>query len=85
MFSPPSSFFSFAGVKPGPIVLRPFIGLLYPTRDDEDDDCGATGGMNDWQGNGSTGRKPGLVRPCPPQISHDLPWATTAGSQRLTA
>jgi hypothetical protein len=44
-------------VEPIPLVLRPFIGLLYQPwmvdddDDDEDDDCEAIGGMNDLQGN----------------------------------
>jgi hypothetical protein len=35
-------------------------------------ECGAIGGMRTDGENGSTGRKPGLVPLCPPQISHDL-------------
>jgi hypothetical protein len=34
------------------------------------DDCGAISGMNDWQGNWSTRRKPGTVPLWSPQIPH---------------
>jgi hypothetical protein len=65
-------------------------GLLYqPQMIDNDDDCGATGGMRIGRGNRSTRRKPAPVPLCPPQISHDLIRARTraaaVGSHRLTA
>jgi hypothetical protein len=40
-----------AVVEQGPLLLRPFIGLLYQPWMIDDDDCGTTGGMNQWQGN----------------------------------
>jgi hypothetical protein len=48
------------GVEPSPLVLRPIIGLLYRPWmiDDDDDDCGAVCGMNDWQGNQKYLEKP---------------------------
>jgi hypothetical protein len=45
--------------------------------DDDDDDCGAIGGML-ASGNQRTRLKPTLVPLCPPQIPHNLTWA---GSQ----
>jgi hypothetical protein len=38
-----------AGVEPSPLLLRPFISLLYQPWM-IDDDCGAISGMNEWQG-----------------------------------
>jgi hypothetical protein len=38
-----------AGVKPSPLLLRRSIGLLYQPWV-IDDDCGAVGVMNEWQG-----------------------------------
>jgi hypothetical protein len=40
------------GLEPNPLFLRSFIGLLHQPRliDDDDDDCGAISGMNEWQG-----------------------------------
>jgi hypothetical protein len=55
---------------------------------DDDDECGAVGGMSD-SGNRSTRRKPAPFTLCPPQIPHDLTWARTwasaDGSRRLIA
>jgi hypothetical protein len=45
---------------------------------DDDDDCGAIGGMRIGRGNRSTRRKPAPVPLCPPQTPHDL---TQAGSR----
>jgi hypothetical protein len=39
-----------AVVDRSPLLLRPFIGLLYQHWMIDDDDCGAVGGMNEWQG-----------------------------------
>jgi hypothetical protein len=64
------------------LVLRPLFGLLYQTRmidDDEDDECGAVGGMRIGRGNWSTRRKPAPVPLCPSQIPHDLTPARTLG------
>jgi hypothetical protein len=72
------------------LVYRPLIGLLYqPWMTDDDDECGAVGGMKIDRGNWSTRRKPAPVTLCPPQIPHDLTcvqtWATTVGSQQIIA
>jgi hypothetical protein len=57
--------------------------------DDDDDECGAVGGMKIARGNGSTRREPASVPLCSPQIPYDLTWARTraaaVGSRRLTA
>jgi hypothetical protein len=37
-------------VDPSPLLLLPFIGLLYQPWMIDGDDCGAVGGMNEWQG-----------------------------------
>jgi hypothetical protein len=64
---------------------------LYQPRliDDDDDECGAVGGMIIGSGNRSTCRKPAPVPLCPPQMPHDLTWdrnrAAAVGSRRLTA
>jgi hypothetical protein len=39
---------------------------------DDDDDCGAVGGMRIGRGNRCTRRIPAPVPVCPPQIPHDL-------------
>jgi hypothetical protein len=39
-----------AGVEPSPLLLRPFIALLYQPWMIDGDDCGAVSGMNEWQG-----------------------------------
>jgi hypothetical protein len=39
-----------AGVELSPLLLRPFIGLLYQPWMRDGDDCGAVSGMNEWQG-----------------------------------
>jgi hypothetical protein len=39
-----------AEVQPRALLLRPFIGLLYQPWMVDGDDCGAIGGMNEWQG-----------------------------------
>jgi hypothetical protein len=45
--------------------------------DDDDDECGAVGGMRIGRGSRSTRRKSAPVPLCPPQIPHDLTWART--------
>jgi hypothetical protein len=50
---------------------------IVPAPDDEDNKCGAVGGMIIGRGNRSTRRKPARVPLCPPQIPHDLTWART--------
>jgi hypothetical protein len=58
-------------------------------RIDDDDECGAVGGMKICRGNRSTRRKPAPARLCPSQIPHDIIWdrtqAAAVGSWRLTA
>jgi hypothetical protein len=74
------------------LVLRPLFGLLYQPRmidDDDDEECGAVGGMKIGWGNRSSRRNPIPESLCPPQIPHDLTWSRTraavVGSRRLTA
>jgi hypothetical protein len=48
------------------LVLRSLFGLLYqPQMTDDDDDCGAIGGMRIGKGNPSTRRNPVPVTLCP--------------------
>jgi hypothetical protein len=58
-----------------------------PDDDDNDDECGAVGGMRIGSGNWSTRIKP-TPMPLWPQIPHDVTWARTRaaalGSRRLT-
>jgi hypothetical protein len=62
-----------SGIEPSPLLLRPFVILLYqPWMIDGDYDYGDIGGMNKWQGNRITLSKPAPVSLCPPQIPHDL-------------
>jgi hypothetical protein len=45
-------------VNPSPLVPRLSIGVLYqPRMIDDNYDCGAIGGMNDWQGSRRIRRK----------------------------
>jgi hypothetical protein len=37
-------------VEPSPLLLQPFIGLLYRPWMIDSVDCGAISGMNGWQG-----------------------------------
>jgi hypothetical protein len=64
------------------------IWPIVPALDD-DDECGAVGGMRTGRETRSTRRKPAPVSLCPPQIPHDLTWdrtrAAAVGSRRLTA
>jgi hypothetical protein len=39
-----------AGVEPSPLLLRPFISLLYQLWMIDGDDCRAVSGMDEWQG-----------------------------------
>jgi hypothetical protein len=41
-------FFCLARVEPSPLVLRPFVGLLYHPWMTDNDNCGAVAGMNEW-------------------------------------
>jgi hypothetical protein len=38
-----------AEAKPGPLLPRPFIGVLYQPWMIDGGDCGAIGGMDEWQ------------------------------------
>jgi hypothetical protein len=85
-----SDFFLFLG---GGVRLSPFGTLatnwpIVPSPDD-DDECGAVGGIRIGRGNRSTRRKPAAEPLCPSQIPHDLTWAQTraaaVGSRRVTA
>jgi hypothetical protein len=74
------------------LVRRPLIGLLYQPRmiDDDDDECGAVGGMIISRGSRSTLSKLATVPLCLPQIPHEMTGARTwaaavVGSRRLTA
>jgi hypothetical protein len=73
------------------LVLRPLFGLLYQPQiiDDDDDDCGAIGGMRISSWHRSTRRKPASVPLCPLQIPHVLTRARTrtaaVGSRRVPA
>jgi hypothetical protein len=86
-------FFQFLGVgwDWNHLARRPLFGLLYQAwmTDDDDDECGALGGMRIGRGDRSSRRKPAPVPLCPPQIQHDLTWARTrgaaVGSRRLKA
>jgi hypothetical protein len=60
---------------------------IVPAPDDDDDDeCGAVGGMRTGRGNRITRRKPAPVPLFQPQIPHDLTWARTrAAAEGSTA
>jgi hypothetical protein len=67
IFPPPLKFLE-VGWDWAHSALRPLFGLLYQLWmvDDDDDECGAIGGML-GKGNGSTRRKPAPVLLCPPR------------------
>jgi hypothetical protein len=76
-------------VRLSPLGTAATTGLLYQLQmTDDDDDCGAIGGMKIGRGNRNTRRKPAPVSLCPPQILHDLTWARTRAAaverRRLT-
>jgi hypothetical protein len=70
-----------------------FCGHYWPIvpapDDDDDDECGAVGGMRIGRGNRSTRRKPAQAPLFKPQIPHDPTWdrtrAAAVGSRRLIA
>jgi hypothetical protein len=64
-------FFSWSGVRLGPLGTSANTGLLYQPwmRDDE---CETVRGMRIGGGNRSTLREPAPISLCPPQIPHDL-------------
>jgi hypothetical protein len=73
------------GERVSPLVTSGTIWSIVPAPDDNDE-CGALGGMRIGRGNQSTRRKLAQVPLCPPQIPHDLTWARTraaaVGSRR---
>jgi hypothetical protein len=68
-------------VRLSPLGTAATVWPIVPAADD-DDDCGAIGGMRIGRG------KPAAVPLCPPQIPHDLIWARNRAaaveSRRLT-
>jgi hypothetical protein len=72
-----------------PLGTAATTGLLYQPQMIDDGECGQIGRMKIGRGNQSTRRKPAPAPLCPPQIPHDQiwsrTWATTLGSQWLTA
>jgi hypothetical protein len=68
-----------SGVRLSPLGTAATTGRLYQTQMIDDDDCGATGGMNIGRGNRSTRRKPAPVPLRPPQIPHDLTPGSNSG------
>jgi hypothetical protein len=78
--------YSWVGVRLSPLGTSATTGLTEPSPDD-DDECGAVGGMRNGRGNRSTGRKPAPVPICTPHIPHNLRPNTgpAVGIRRLTA
>jgi hypothetical protein len=76
-------FFCGAGWDWVHLVHWPLTGLSYQPQ--MVDGYGAFGGMRIGRGNWRSWRKPTPVPPCPPQIPHDLTWATVMGSWQLSA
>jgi hypothetical protein len=78
-----------SGVEPSPLLLWPLIGLLHLPSMTDGDDCGGISGVNEWQGNRSTTKKPSPVPLCPLQVQHYLTrartWTSAVGSRRVTA
>jgi hypothetical protein len=46
----PLLFIYLVGVEPSPLLLKPPTGQFYQLWMIYDNDCGATGEINDWQG-----------------------------------
>jgi hypothetical protein len=63
-------------VRLSPLGTSVTIWPIVPAPDD-DDECGAVGGMRTGRGNRSTQRRPAPVPLRTPQIPHDLTWART--------
>jgi hypothetical protein len=66
------SFTSGAGVESSPLLLRPFIGLLYQLWMTDCDDCVEAVRLNECKRNRSTRKNPAPVPLRPPQIPHDM-------------
>jgi hypothetical protein len=69
-------FFYIVGVEPDPLLLQPFISLLYQPWMIDGDDCGAIGGMNGKR-NWSTRRRHATMPLWPSQIPYELTWVRT--------
>jgi hypothetical protein len=84
-----SFFFSFLGWGESTCYIGHYWPIVPAPDDDDDDECGAFGGMRIGRRHRSTWRKSVPVPHCPPQIPHYLTWTRTwaaaVGSQRLTA
>jgi hypothetical protein len=66
-----------AGVKPSPLLLWPFIGLLYQPWMIEGDDCGAISGINGWQGKPQYSKEAcsnAALSTTDPRTWHGPPW-----------
>jgi hypothetical protein len=71
---------SWGGVRLSPLCTTSATNwpiVPAPDEDDDDDECGAVGGMRIGRGNRITWRKTVPVPHCPSQIPHDLTWART--------
>jgi hypothetical protein len=64
-FNKEKKFLYVAVVEPSPLLLRPFIGLLYLPWMIDGDECGTISGMNVWQ------RKPKKTCPGVPLSTTD--------------
>jgi hypothetical protein len=64
------------GMRLSPFGIAATVWPTVPAPDDNDD-CGAIGGMRIGMGNRSTRRKPAALQLCPPQIPYDLIRART--------
>jgi hypothetical protein len=63
-------------VRLSPLGTSAINWPIVPAPDDNDE-CGAVGGMRIGRGNRSTRKKPAPVPLYPPQILHDLTWVRT--------
>jgi hypothetical protein len=83
------NFFLSHGMRRSPLGTATTVWCIVPAPEDDDDECGAVGGMRISRGNRSTRRKSAPVPLCPPRIPYDLTRARTraaaVGSRRLTA
>jgi hypothetical protein len=59
-------------VEPTPLLVRPFIGLLYQPWMVDGDNCGAISDKKERHANVNDWEKCALVLQCPPEIPHDL-------------
>jgi hypothetical protein len=80
---------SWGGLRLSPLDTSATNWPMVPAPDgDDDDECGAIGGIRIGRGTQSTRRKPALVPLCPPQITYYLTRArkrtAAVGSRRPT-